>query len=149
MRQRAMIAMGLGCNPRLIIADEPTTALDVTVQAQLLETRDDLRRRFGTAVIIITHNLGVVARYVDRVIVMYAGRLVESASKVDLFTHPKHPYTEALLSAVPIPDPGVAQRRIRLEGVVPSAINPPPGCRFHTRVPKPETNVPKIFPRCS
>ncbi|SVC85150.1 uncharacterized protein METZ01_LOCUS338004, partial [marine metagenome] len=101
MRQRVMIAIALSCNPKLIIADEPTTALDVTIQAQILELMQNLSRELGTAQIIITHNLGVVARYADRVIVMYAGKIVESASAVELYSNPKHPYTLALLGSVP------------------------------------------------
>jgi len=133
MQQRIMIAMALSCNPKLLIADEPTTAVDVTVQAQLLEILDDLRRRFGTAVIIITHNLGVVARYVDRVIVMYAGRLVEKASTVDLFTHPQHPYTKGLLKSVPRLDLPKASELIAIDGLPPNLARLPIGCAFQPR----------------
>ena len=133
MQQRIMIAMALSCNPKLLIADEPTTAVDVTVQAQLLEILDDLRRRFGTAVIIITHNLGVVARYVDRVIVMYAGRLVEKASTVDLFTHPQHPYTKGLLKSVPRLDLPKASELGAIDGLPPNLARLPIGCAFQPR----------------
>jgi len=133
MQQRIMIAMALSCNPKVLIADEPTTAVDVTVQAQLLEILDDLRRRFGTAVIIITHNLGVVARYVDRVIVMYAGRLVEKASTVDLFTHPQHPYTKGLLKSVPRLDLPKASELGAIDGLPPNLARLPIGCAFQPR----------------
>ena len=101
MRQRVMIAMALSCDPKLIIADEPTTALDVTIQAQILELMQDLSRQLGTALIVITHNLGVVARYADRVIVMYAGKIVETASSIEIYKNPLHPYTRGLLNSVP------------------------------------------------
>jgi oligopeptide/dipeptide ABC transporter ATP-binding protein len=133
MQQRIMIAMALSCNPKVLIADEPTTAVDVTVQAQLLEILDDLRSRFGTAVIIITHNLGVVARYVDRVHVMYAGRLVESAPTVDLFTHPRHPYTIGLLKSVPRLDKPKEQELNAIEGLPPDLARLPDGCAFEPR----------------
>jgi oligopeptide/dipeptide ABC transporter ATP-binding protein len=133
MQQRIMIAMALSCNPKVLIADEPTTSVDVTVQAQLLEILDDLRRRFGTAVIIITHNLGVVARYVDRVIVMYAGRLVEKASTVDLFTHPQHPYTKGLLKSVPRLDLPKASELGAIDGLPPNLARLPIGCAFQPR----------------
>ena len=115
MRQRVMIAMALSCSPRLIIADEPTTALDVTIQAQILELMQDLAKELGTALIIITHNLGVVARYADRVIVMYAGKIIESASAADLYANPKHPYTRALLNSVPRLDE--SREGIKLEAI--------------------------------
>jgi oligopeptide/dipeptide ABC transporter ATP-binding protein len=133
MQQRIMIAMALSCNPKVLIADEPTTSVDVTVQAQLLEILDDLRSRFGTAVIIITHNLGVVARYVDRVHVMYAGRLVESAPTVDLFTDPKHPYTIGLLKSVPRLDLPKEQELNAIEGLPPDLARLPAGCSFEPR----------------
>ena len=116
MRQRVMIAMALSCNPKLIIADEPTTALDVTIQAQILELMQDLSQRLGTALIIITHNLGVVARYADRVIVMYAGKIVETASATEIYSNPLHPYTIGLLNSVPRLDAG-DNERIRLEAI--------------------------------
>jgi oligopeptide/dipeptide ABC transporter ATP-binding protein len=133
MQQRIMIAMALSCNPKVLIADEPTTSVDVTVQAQLLEILDDLRTRFGTAVIIITHNLGVVARYVDRVNVMYAGRLVESAPTVDLFTHPRHPYTIGLLESVPRLDLPKDRELNAIDGLPPNLARLPPGCAFRPR----------------
>jgi oligopeptide/dipeptide ABC transporter ATP-binding protein len=133
MRQRVMIAMALSCNPRLIIADEPTTALDVTIQAQILELMRDLAVEFGTAMVIITHNLGVVARYAHRVVVMYAGRIVETGSANDIYKNPRHPYTLALLNSVPRLD---ATERIRLdaiEGLPPDLVDLPPGCAFAPR----------------
>ncbi len=133
MRQRVMIAMALSCNPRLIIADEPTTALDVTIQAQILELMQELARDFGTAMIIITHNLGVVARYADNVNVMYAGRIIETGSAQEIYHNPKHPYTLALLNSVPRLD---ANERIRLdaiEGLPPDLVNLPEGCSFAPR----------------
>ncbi len=133
MRQRVMIAMALSCNPKLIIADEPTTALDVTIQAQILELMQDLARDFGTAMIIITHNLGVVARYADNVNVMYAGKIIETGSAEEIYHNPKHPYTLALLNSVPRLD---ANERIRLdaiEGLPPDLVNLPEGCSFAPR----------------
>ena len=134
MRQRVMIAMALSCNPKLIIADEPTTALDVTIQAQILELMQDLSQRLGTALIIITHNLGVVARYADRVIVMYAGKIVETASAAEIYANPLHPYTIGLLNSVPRLDAG-DDERIRLEaieGSPPNLGNRPSGCGFQS-----------------
>ena len=133
MRQRVMIAMALSCNPKLIIADEPTTALDVTIQAQILELMQDLARDFGTAMIIITHNLGVVARYADNVNVMYAGKIIETGSALEIYHNPKHPYTLALLNSVPRLD---ASERIRLdviEGLPPDLVNLADGCSFAPR----------------
>ena len=133
MRQRVMIAMALSCNPRLIIADEPTTALDVTIQAQILELMRDLAVEFGTAMVIITHNLGVVARYAHRVVVMYAGRIVETGSAEDIYRNPRHPYTLALLNSVPRLD---ATERVRLdaiEGLPPDLVDLPQGCSFAPR----------------
>ncbi len=133
MRQRVMVAMGLGCRPKLIIADEPTTALDVTIQAQLLELMKQLTLEFGTALIIITHNLGVIARYADRVNVMYAGKIVERASARDLYADPRHPYTVGLLASVPRLDQAVREKLIPIEGQPPDLIHPPSGCSFHPR----------------
>jgi oligopeptide transport system ATP-binding protein len=133
MQQRIMIAMALSCNPALLIADEPTTSVDVTVQAQLLEIIDDLRSRFGTAVIIITHNLGVVARYVDRVNVMYAGRLVESGVTDVIFDHPMHPYTLGLLQSVPRLDLPRDRKLGVIQGLPPNLARVPSGCAFHPR----------------
>jgi oligopeptide transport system ATP-binding protein len=133
MRQRAMIAMGLGCNPRLIIADEPTTALDVTVQAQLLELLKNLTRDFSMALIIITHNLGVVARYADRVNVMYAGKIVEKGSAWDIYENPMHPYTIGLMASVPQLDQDVKKKLVPIRGQPPNLANVPEGCAFHPR----------------
>jgi peptide/nickel transport system ATP-binding protein len=133
MRQRVMIAIGLACNPKLLIADEPTTALDVTIQAQILELMKDLSRRLGIAVIIITHNLGIVARYADRVNVMYAARLVESGVAERVFGRPLHPYARGLLAAVPRLDRGRSARLATIEGAPPNLLNPPDGCRFRPR----------------
>jgi oligopeptide/dipeptide ABC transporter ATP-binding protein len=133
MRQRMMIAMALACNPSLILADEPTTALDVTIQAQILELMRDLSQRLGVAMLIITHNLGVVARYADRVNVMYAGRIVEQATAAELYANPRHPYTLGLLRSVPRLD---EPRRARLDPIVgqpPDLTRLPPGCAFAPR----------------
>jgi oligopeptide/dipeptide ABC transporter ATP-binding protein len=134
MRQRAMIAMALICGPRLLIADEPTTALDVTIQAQILELLARLRRQLGMAVLLITHDLGVVAGSADRVVVMYAGRVVEQAPTAALFERPGHPYAEGLLAS--IPRLGRPRERLRgIPGSVPAATAWPAGCRFHPRCP--------------
>ena len=133
MRQRVMIAMALSCNPKLLIADEPTTALDVTIQAQILEIMARLSREFGTAVLVITHNLGVVARYADRVAVMYAGEIVESGTAIDIFKHPRHPYTIGLMASVPRLDETEHIRLTTIEGQPPLLINPIPGCPFQPR----------------
>jgi peptide/nickel transport system ATP-binding protein len=135
MRQRVMIAMALSCSPKLLIADEPTTALDVTIQAQILELIQDMKARFGMAVMLITHAMGVVAETAQRVVVMYAGRVVEEAPVEQLFSQPRHPYTVGLIRSIPRIDIA-ATRKARLEaigGVVPSLIDPPPGCRFAPR----------------
>ena len=133
MRQRAMISMGLGCNPRLIIADEPTTALDVTIQAQLLELLKNLTRDFNMALIVITHNLGVVARYADRVNVMYAGRIVEKGTANEIYDDPRHPYTLGLMESVPILDQDIKKKLIPIQGQPPDLSNVPKGCAFHPR----------------
>jgi oligopeptide transport system ATP-binding protein len=133
MRQRVMIAMGLGCNPKLIIADEPTTALDVTIQAQLLELMKSLTRDFGTALIIITHNLGIVARYADRVNVMYAGRIVEKGLARDIYGNPRHPYTIGLMASVPRLDQDTKTKLLPIEGQPPDLLHIPPGCAFYQR----------------
>ena len=133
MRQRVMIAIGLACNPKLLIADEPTTALDVTIQAQILELMKDLSRRLGIAVIIITPNLGIVARYADRVNVMYAARIVESGKAEAVFGRPLHPYARGLLTAVPRLDRARATKLATIEGAPPNLLNPPEGCRFRPR----------------
>ncbi len=137
MRQRVMIAMALACEPKLLIADEPTTALDVTIQAQILAMLHTLQARMKMSVLLITHDLGVVAEYADHVLVMYAGNIVESAPVAELFAHPRHPYTRGLLGSVPGPR-DYEQPRARLttiEGMVPDLRNLPPGCRFADRCP--------------
>ena len=134
MRQRIVIAMALACEPEILIADEPTTALDVTIQAQILRLMQDLQKKINTAIILITHDLGVVAQVCDRVIVMYAGQIVEVASVTELFHTPQHPYTRALLDSLPRPDAtGKGQRLPAIEGIVPSLFELPEGCRFHQR----------------
>jgi oligopeptide/dipeptide ABC transporter ATP-binding protein len=135
MRQRVMIAMALACSPRLLLADEPTTALDVTIQAQILELMTQLTRELGTAVLIITHNLGVVARYAQRVYVMYAGKVVETAPAMELYHRPHHPYTLGLLRSVPRLDQGRKARLEPIEGFPPDMVHIPPGCAFHPRCP--------------
>ncbi|MEO8319894.1 MAG: ABC transporter ATP-binding protein [Bradyrhizobium sp.] len=135
MRQRVMIAMALACKPKLVIADEPTTALDVTIQAQILDLLQDMKERFGMAVMLITHAMGVVAETAQRVVVMYAGKIVEEADVDSLFEHPGHPYTQGLIRSIPRIDLA-ATHKTRLEaigGTVPSLINPAPGCRFAAR----------------
>jgi peptide/nickel transport system ATP-binding protein len=134
MRQRVMIAMALACNPRLLIADEPTTALDVTIQAQILELMRLLRAELGTAIILITHDLGVIAELADDVIVMYAGQVIERCAASRLFSEPQHPYTVGLLGS--IPRLHLEQSRLSaIEGIVPDAAAFPQGCRFHPRCP--------------
>ncbi|HEY4864725.1 MAG TPA: ABC transporter ATP-binding protein [Candidatus Dormibacteraeota bacterium] len=133
MRQRAMIAMGLSNEPQLLIADEPTTALDVTVQAQIIELLRDLNRDLGTAVILITHNLAVVASLCTRVIVMYAGRIVEEGSTRQIFKSPQHPYTWSLLRSIPRLDEHQHEKLLTISGLPPDLTNPPPGCKFHPR----------------
>jgi oligopeptide/dipeptide ABC transporter ATP-binding protein len=135
MRQRTMIAMGLANEPAILIADEPTTALDVTVQAQILELLRDLNQEMNTAIIMITHNLGVVAGLCSRVIVMYAGQIVEEGPVDEIFDRPKHPYTWALLRSVPRVDAVQHERLRSIEGLPPDLISPPAGCRFHPRCP--------------
>jgi oligopeptide/dipeptide ABC transporter ATP-binding protein len=136
MRQRVMIAMALACNPKLLIADEPTTALDVTIQAQILELLDDLRKQRELAVLLITHDLGVVAEVADRVAVMYTGKIVEESPVDELFARPKHPYTEGLLRSVPklTSEHVIKQERLEtIEGTVPRPTDLPPGCHFAPR----------------
>jgi peptide/nickel transport system ATP-binding protein len=133
MRQRAMIAMALSCDPELLIADEPTTALDVTVQAQILDLISDLQSEFGSAVIMITHDLGVVAELSDDILVMYAGRVAEYGSAADIFNRPDHPYTWGLLSSMPRMDKERLTRLVPIPGTPPSLIKVPPGCPFHPR----------------
>jgi peptide/nickel transport system ATP-binding protein len=133
MRQRVMIAMALACDPRLLIADEPTTALDVTIQKQILELIDDLRRRLGMAVIMVTHDLGVIAGRADRVAVMYAGKVVETTETSSLYANPRHPYTEALFHALPEKSAETKERLYSIPGAPPDLVNPPKGCRFAPR----------------
>jgi peptide/nickel transport system ATP-binding protein len=134
MRQRVMIAIALCCEPDILIADEPTTALDVTIQAQILDLMAGLKRKLNTAIILITHNLGVVAQFCDRVIVMYAGRVIESAPVRDIFHSPRHPYTRALLDSIPKQGRRDHGKRLpTIEGIVPSLHNLPKGCRFAAR----------------
>ena len=136
MRQRVVIAMAVACNPRLIIADEPTTALDVTIQEQILSLLDDLRQTHGMAILLITHDLGVIAEMAEQVLVMYTGRVVEHAGVKELFENPLHPYTQGLMRS--IPGRVMGEDRSRLEpipGVVPSLLALPPGCKFNTRCP--------------
>src|SRR4030095_15870422 len=129
------IAMALSCNPKLLLADEPTTALDVTIQAQILEIMAPRAKETGTAVAVITHNLGIVARYADRVNVMYAGRIVESASADDLYGRARHPYTIGLLRSVPRLDRPTADKLVPIQGQPPDALDMPSGCAFHPRCP--------------
>jgi oligopeptide/dipeptide ABC transporter ATP-binding protein len=134
MRQRVMIAMALSCNPKLLIADEPTTALDVTIQAQILELMKKLKKELGMAIMLITHDLGVVAEMCERVVVMYGGKVVEEGDAVSIFKSPLHPYTEGLLQSIPRMDEDVDRLHV-IEGVVPNPLHLPEGCRFHPRCP--------------
>ena len=136
LRQRVMIAMALGCSPELLIADEPTTALDVTIQAQILELITKLQEDFNTAVIIITHDLGVIAETTDRVLVMYTGNVMETATTVDLFENPKHPYTKGLIKAIPSVNSDESADLYEITGTVPSLFDLPQGCKFNTRCPE-------------
>ena len=135
MRQRVMIAMALSCNPKILIADEPTTAVDVTTQAQLLQLMQNMVNQYNTSLVIVTHNLGVVARYAERIYVMYAGRIVESGTCDDIFNHPKHPYTIGLLKCVPRLDEEEDRKLVPIEGLPPNQIDMPPTCAFLPRCP--------------
>lgn len=135
MRQRVMIAMALSCEPKVLIADEPTTALDVTIQAQILKLMKNLKQDFNTSTILITHDLGIIAEMADKVLVMYAGEVVEEADVFTLFDHPKHPYTKGLMESIPHLDSDRKERLSSIEGTVPSLENMPKGCRFQARCP--------------
>ncbi|MEX2356394.1 MAG: ABC transporter ATP-binding protein [Thermaerobacterales bacterium] len=135
MRQRVMIGMALSCNPKLLVADEPTTALDVTIQAQILELMKGLKQRIGMAIMLITHDLGVIAEMAQRVVVMYAGKVVEEADVYSLFRKPLHPYTKGLLTSIPRMDHPKGRKLHVIDGVVPNPLNMPTGCRFHPRCP--------------
>ncbi|MDG5778552.1 ABC transporter ATP-binding protein [Haloarculaceae archaeon H-GB2-1] len=147
MRQRVLIAMALACEPSLIIADEPTTALDVTVEGQILDLVDDLQGKYDTSFIWVTHDMGVVAEICDRVNVMYLGEIVEQADVDSLFHDTQHPYTKALLNSIPRPDQSVGELN-PIAGVMPEAINPPSGCRFHTRCPEAREVCTRTHPGC-
>ena len=147
MRQRVMIAMALACNPDLLIADEPTTALDVTIQAQILDLMRGLRRDTGTAIILIAHDLGVVAEMADDVAVMYAGRIVETAPAELLFSRPEHPYTWGLLKSIPALTGPREERLVPIPGAPPSLIRRPSGCHFHPRCPYAQPDHARIDPR--
>ncbi len=135
MRQRVMIAMALSCAPKLLIADEPTTALDVTIQAQIMDLLKEIKEQTNTAIILITHDLGVVASMADRVAVMYAGKIVETGTAEDIFYHPSHPYTKALLKSLPKTDMDRSERLVSIAGTPPDLLNPPVGCPFASRCP--------------
>jgi oligopeptide transport system ATP-binding protein len=146
MRQRVMIGMALACQPEILIADEPTTAVDVTIQAQMLELIKELQQSQGTAVILITHALGVVASVCSRVLVMYAGKIVEEAGVEELFARPQHPYTLGLLKSIPRWDTSVKQRLVAIEGQPPDMLHPPSGCEFHPRCPLVLERCPRDVP---
>ena len=147
MRQRVMIAMALACNPAILIADEPTTALDVTIQAQILNLMQELQKKYNLTYVFISHNLSVVYHLCDRIAVMYLGNVVEIATKRELFERPSHPYTQALLNAIPVPDPDRPMHPTVLSGDVPSPLNPPSGCCFHTRCPHATDECRRVKPQ--
>jgi peptide/nickel transport system ATP-binding protein len=147
MRQRVMIAMALACKPKVLIADEPTTALDVTIQAQILDLIRELQARLGLAVILVTHDLGIVAQYADDVTILYSARVMEQSSTAELFRNPMSPYTKGLLASIPGID-GTRHHRLQaIPGSIPSALNPPSGCRFHPRCPIAIDDCARVEPR--
>jgi peptide/nickel transport system ATP-binding protein len=146
MCQRVMIAIALSSHPKLLIADEPTASLDVTIQAQIMDLLMEIREQFSMAILLISHDLGVIARMCDRIAVMYLGRIVEYASAKELYEAPMHPYTQALLKSVPVPDPNQKGKIARIKGDIPSPVNIPSGCRFRSRCPKVFDLCPQIDP---
>jgi oligopeptide/dipeptide ABC transporter ATP-binding protein len=146
-RQRIGIARALALNPKLIIGDEPVSALDVSIQAQVINLLEDIQKEFNLSYMIIAHDLAVVEHVCDRIAVMYLGRIVELAKDRELYTSPLHPYTIALLSAIPVSNPNITKKRIILEGDVPSPMQPPSGCQFHTRCPKKNEECKTTVPR--
>lgn len=149
MCQRVMIAMAIACMPKLLIADEPTASLDVTIQAQIMDLLLEIRDQFNMTILLVSHDLGVIARMCDRIAVMYLGRIVEYAQAKDLYERPLHPYTQALLQSIPVPDPNYRGRNAKLEGDIPSPIHIPSGCRFRTRCPEVFGLCPEIDPTLS
>lgn len=146
MCQRIMIAIAISCRPKLLIADEPTASLDVTIQAQIMDLLMDIREQYSMAILLVSHDLGVIARMCDRIAVMYLGRIVEYAASKDLYGSPLHPYTQGLLQSVPIPDPHQKGKIAKIEGDIPSPVNIPLGCRFRSRCPKTFDLCSKIDP---
>jgi len=142
IRQRALIAMALACNPDLLIADEPGTALDVIVQAQVLRLIRELKNKLNLAIIMISHDLSIISETCDRIAIMYLGKIMEMGVTEKIIYEPLHPYTKALISVVPVPDPAAKRSETAIPGEIPSPISPPPGCRFHTRCP---VKIGKIF----